>query len=162
MGETVEQRRRHLCVAEDAGPFAEAEVCGDDDAGALVELAEQMEQQRPARGAERQVAKFVEDDEVGIGKPSGDLAWLALVLFLFEGVDEFDGREEPDALAVMLDGLDADGRGEMRLARPRRDSDMAPGFCRMKRSGSSTLFIHWRAESSPPLDAASCLVAKRI
>ena len=78
-----------------------------------------MEQQRPARGAERQAAKFVEDDEVGIGKPSGDLAWLALALFLFEGVDEFDGREEPDALAVMLDGLDADGRGEMRLARPR-------------------------------------------
>ena len=39
------------------------------------------------------------------------------MFFLFEGVDEFDGGEEPDALAVMLDGLDADGRGEMRLAR---------------------------------------------
>ena len=48
---------------------------------------------------------------------AGDLPGLALVLFLFEGVDEFDGGEEPDALAVMLDGLDADRRGEMRLAR---------------------------------------------
>ena len=37
-------------------------------------------------------------------------------LFLFERVDEFDGGEEPDALAVMLDGLDADRRGEVRLA----------------------------------------------
>ena len=36
---------------------------------------------------------------------------------MFEGVDEFDGGEEPDALAVVLDGLDADRRGEMRLAR---------------------------------------------
>jgi DNA modification methylase len=32
---------------------------------------------------------------------------------LFESVDEFDGGEEPDALAVMLDGLDADRRGEI-------------------------------------------------
>jgi hypothetical protein len=36
---------------------------------------------------------------------------------LFESVDEFDGGEEPDALVVMLDGLDADRRGEMRLPR---------------------------------------------
>jgi hypothetical protein len=36
---------------------------------------------------------------------------------LFKSVDEFDGGEEPDALAVMLDGLDADRRGEMGLPR---------------------------------------------
>ena len=42
---------------------------------------------------------------------------FALKLLLFESVDEFDGGEEPDALAVMLDGLDADRRGEMRLPR---------------------------------------------
>ena len=46
-----------------------------------------------------------------------DLSWLSLKLFLFEGVDKFDGGEESDALAVVLDGLDADRRGEMRLAR---------------------------------------------
>ena len=39
MGEAVEQRRRHLRVAEHRRPFAEAQVGGDDDAGALVELA---------------------------------------------------------------------------------------------------------------------------
>jgi hypothetical protein len=42
--ETVEQRRCHLGVAEDAGPFAEAQIGGDDDAGTLVKLAEQVEQ----------------------------------------------------------------------------------------------------------------------
>jgi hypothetical protein len=48
MGEAIEQRRRHLGIAEDGGPFAETEVDGDDDAGALVERAQQMERQRPA------------------------------------------------------------------------------------------------------------------
>ena len=73
MGEAVEQRRRHLRVAEDPGPFAEAEVCGDDNAGAFVEFAQQVEEQRPAGGAEWQIAKLVENDEVGIAEASGDL-----------------------------------------------------------------------------------------
>jgi hypothetical protein len=76
-----------------------------------------MEEQGPARGAERQVSELVEDDEIGVGKSRRDLAGFALKLLLFESVDEFDGGEEPDALAVMLDGLDADRRGEMRLPR---------------------------------------------
>ena len=46
MSEPVEQRGRHLCIAEHAGPFAEAQVGGDDEAGALVEFAQQMEEQR--------------------------------------------------------------------------------------------------------------------
>ena len=55
MCEAVEQGRGHLRVAEDCGPFAEAEVGGDRDSDALVELAEQVEQQRPARCTERLV-----------------------------------------------------------------------------------------------------------
>src|ERR1700729_4048087 len=117
MGETVEQRRGHFRIAEDGGPFAEAQVRCDDDAGSLVEFAEQMEEQRSAGGAERQVAKLVEDDEVGIGEPAGDLSWLSLKLLSFEGVDQFDRREEPDALAVVFDSLNADGRRKVGLAR---------------------------------------------
>ena len=40
MREPVEQRGGHLGIAEDAGPFAEAQVGGDDDARVLVELAQ--------------------------------------------------------------------------------------------------------------------------
>src|SRR3984885_11666659 len=76
-----------------------------------------MEEQGSAGGAERQVTKLVEDDEIGVGEPRRDLAGFGLKLLLFESVDEFDGGEEPDALAVMLDRLDADCSGEMRLAR---------------------------------------------
>ena len=56
MGKPVEEGCRHLGVAKDRGPFAEAQVRGDDDAGALAELAKKMEEQRAARGAERQVS----------------------------------------------------------------------------------------------------------
>src|SRR6202021_1080786 len=76
-----------------------------------------MEEQGSAGSAERQVTKLVEDDEIGVGEPRRDLAGFALKLLLFESVDEFDGGEEPDALAVMLDGLDADRCSEMRLPR---------------------------------------------
>ena len=48
VSETVEESCRHLGVTEYGGPFAEAEIGGDDDAGALVELAEEMEQQSAA------------------------------------------------------------------------------------------------------------------
>ena len=51
-----------------------------------------MEQQRSARGAERQVSQLIEDHEVELGQAFGDLPGLGL--FLFEGVDQLDGGEE--------------------------------------------------------------------
>ena len=53
MGKAVEQGGGHLGITEDAGPFAESEIGGDDDAGAFRKLAQQMEEQGVARGAER-------------------------------------------------------------------------------------------------------------
>ena len=80
MGETVEQGRCHLCVAKDCGPFAEAEACCDDNAGALVKLAQEVEQQGSARGAEGQVAQLVQDHEVELGHAFRDLPGLAFGL----------------------------------------------------------------------------------
>src|SRR3546814_18200033 len=45
VGEPIEECGGHLRVTEHAGPLTEAEVGGDDDAGALVEFAQQMEEQ---------------------------------------------------------------------------------------------------------------------
>jgi len=61
VSEPVEQRGGHLGITEHLGPFAEAEIGGDDDAGALVKLAQQVEPQRAALGAERQISKLIED-----------------------------------------------------------------------------------------------------
>jgi hypothetical protein len=80
VGKTIEQRRRHLGVAERGGPLAEAEIGRDDDACPLVEFAQEVEEQGSARGAERQIAKLVEDDEIGVGKPPRDLSGLPLKL----------------------------------------------------------------------------------
>ena len=64
----------HFRIAEDARPFAEGEVGRDDDRGALIETADEMEQQLPARLGEGEITEFVEDDEVEareiIGEPS--------------------------------------------------------------------------------------------
>ena len=46
--EPIEPCGGHLGIAEHLGPFAEAEIGGDDDAGTLVKLAQQVEQQRAA------------------------------------------------------------------------------------------------------------------
>ena len=48
MGEPIEQGRGHLGVTEDCCPFTEAEVGGYDNAGAFVEFAQKVEQQRAA------------------------------------------------------------------------------------------------------------------
>ena len=41
MGEPVEQRGSHLCIAKNTGPFTEVQVGCDDDRGLLIEFADQ-------------------------------------------------------------------------------------------------------------------------
>ena len=45
-----------------------------------------------------------------------DLPGFALSLLQFESVDEFHGGEEANPLLVVLDGLDAERRGDVSLA----------------------------------------------
>ena len=48
MGEPVEERGGHFGIAEHRGPFAKGEVGGDNDPGALVELADEVEEELAA------------------------------------------------------------------------------------------------------------------
>src|SRR3546814_3367076 len=64
-------RRRHTRCALVTGVqtcalpiFAEGEVRGDDDAGPLIKLADEVEQQLPSRAGERQITELVEHDQV--------------------------------------------------------------------------------------------------
>jgi hypothetical protein len=116
VGEPIEQGGGHLGVTEDAGPLTEAEVGCDDDAGSLVKLTEQVEEQSSTRGAEWQISEFVENDEIGVNEPPGDLPRLPLGLLLFEDVDQFDRGEEADPLAIMLDRVHPKGGGDVRLS----------------------------------------------
>lgn len=116
MRQSVEQCGGHLGIAKDRSPFAEAQVGGDDNTCALVKLAQQVEQQRATRGAERQVSQLVQDHQIEAGQAFGDLSGLTLRLFLFQRVDQLESREEANLSAVMLDGLYAQGGRDMGLA----------------------------------------------
>ena len=67
VGEPIEQSGCHFGVAKHICPFAKAQVGGDNDAGLLIELAEQMEQQRTARWTKRQIAQLIKDHEIDGG-----------------------------------------------------------------------------------------------
>ena len=115
VGQAVEPRGGHLGGAEDRRPFAEGEVGGDDDRGALVEPADQVEQQLAVGLGEGQVAEFVEDDEVTPVQLIGDAALASCAGLGLEPVDQVDDVEEAGAGAV-TDAGSRDGDGEMALA----------------------------------------------
>jgi len=94
VSEAIEQRRRHLRIAEHARPFAESEVGRDDDRGPLIEAADQVEQQLPAGLSEGEIAEFVEDDEVEAGEIIGKASLPTGAGLTLELVDEVDGGEE--------------------------------------------------------------------
>ena len=115
MGETVEQGRGHLGVSEDGRPFAEGEVCGDDDRGSLVEPAQEVEEQLSAGLGEGQVAEFVEDDEVAPGELVGGAALASGADLRLEAIDRVDDVVEAAACAL-ADAGPRDGDGEMGLS----------------------------------------------
>ena len=115
MGQPVQQRRSHLGIAEQAWPFSECEVSGDDDGGALVEPADEVEQELAAGLGKREVTEFVQDDEV---HPSQMLSYPALPPIAglgLEPVDEVDHVVEPAACA-RSDTASGNGDGEVALA----------------------------------------------
>ena len=156
VGQAVEQRDGHLGVAEDLGPFTEGEIGGDNQAGALVEFAQQMEQQGAAGLRERQIAEFIENDQVDLHEPVGDLARLAVSFLLFQRVDELDSGEAAYSEAMVSDGLHADGGGEMVLPVPGPPiitmlwaSAMKSHRCRELSSASSAvLSLKWKPQRS--------------
>ena len=112
MGETIEERRRHLRIAEDARPFAEGEVGGDDDRRALIEPADQIEQQLPAGLGEGQIAQFVEDGEVEAGEIIGQPSLTAAAGLALQPVDQIDDGVEA-APGPAADAGAGDGDSEM-------------------------------------------------
>jgi len=94
MRETVEERGCHLGVTEDARPFAKGQIGRDDDRGALIELAHEMEEQLPAGLSERQVAKFIENGEVLTGEIIDNPPLPPCTCFSLQPIDEIDRVEE--------------------------------------------------------------------
>ena len=115
VGEPVEQCGGHLGIAEDAGPFAEGQVGGDDDGCAFVEFADQVEQQLAAGLGEGQIAELVQDQEVEAGDQVGGPALALGAGFGIELVHQVDHVEEP-APAPCPDTGPGDADGKMGFA----------------------------------------------
>ena len=105
--EPVEQGRHHFWIAEDARPFAESEIGGDEDRGAHIEAADEMEEQLASGLGEGEMPEFAEDDEVEASEMIGDPALSPCSGLGLKRVDKINGGEEssarsgPDALRAM-------------------------------------------------------------
>ena len=115
VGQAVEQRGRHLGVAKHTRPLAKGEVGGDDNGGALVEPAHQVEKQLATGVSEGQIAEFVEHDQVHAGEIFGEPALSIGAGFVLQPVDEVDDSVEAAAGAAADAGA-GDGNGKMALA----------------------------------------------
>ena len=114
-----------ILASQDLRPIGEGEVRRYDDRGVFVELADEMEQQLRAGLAERQIAEFVDDDEVMTQQGLDDAAAPSGGLFLFELIDQIDEIEE----AAARSGADDRGGGRDRqvgLSRTGRNGRMMP------------------------------------
>jgi hypothetical protein len=67
VGEPVDDGLREPCVGEHLGLFTEWEVGGDDQAGSLVALGEDLEDELGCAVGEREVAELVEHQQLGAG-----------------------------------------------------------------------------------------------
>ena len=115
MGQPVEQRGRHFGIAKHARPFTERKIGGDDDGGALVEPADEVEQELSARLGEGKIAQLVENDEIHAGQMLGEPALPSVASLGFEPVDEIDDVVEA-ATGTIADTASGDSDGQMGLA----------------------------------------------
>jgi hypothetical protein len=150
VGQPVEQRRGHLGIAEDARPFTEGEVGGDDHRAALVEPADEVEEQLTACLGEGQITKLIEDHEVETAATVGEAALVSVVGFAVELIDQ--------AAGAGADAGASDADSEVSLAGAGRSSDIVPGIKKTKRS-SAIAFIHAMANVLL-LQAATGMAAK--
>jgi hypothetical protein len=107
--------------------FGKGEIGRQDDRGALVKSADQVEQHLAAADRERQVSQLVEDDEIDADELVGQFAGLTGARLGLELVDQIDRGEEAHAGAV-AHAIGADRYGDMALADAGRNSAILPGF----------------------------------
>ena len=117
MREAIEERGGHLQVAEGAPPFAEGEIGGDKDRGALVEPADEVGEKLTAGLGEWEIAELVEGDEVPAGEVIGDAALPAGARLGPDPIDDIDDGEEA-AADCQPDAASDGGDRKMGLAGP--------------------------------------------
>jgi hypothetical protein len=126
VGQPVEQRAGQTFRPEYTGPFLKRQVRGNDRRAALMALAEDLEQQLRAGLRERDVAQFVDDQQLYGSKVLLQSEQAALVARFLELMDEAGGGSE-DNRDPSLTGGKTEGQGDMGLPGSARSSVILPG-----------------------------------
>src|SRR5207249_3555048 len=66
--EAIEDRGCHHGIAEHRTPVTDATIAGEQDCSLLVPAADQLEEETRGVRFKRQIAEFVDDQELGFGK----------------------------------------------------------------------------------------------
>ena len=106
-------------VAEGFTPAAEGLVGGDDERGAFVAGADELEEEVGGFGFEGDVSDLVDDQQRGAAEAGEFGVEASLGVGVGEAGDPFGGGGERDAVAGLA-GPDAERGGEMGFAGPGR------------------------------------------
>lgn len=66
MRDAIQQGRGHLGVAKHRHPFAEAKIGRDDQGSLLIELTDQVKQQRTTRCREGEIPQLIKDHRIDL------------------------------------------------------------------------------------------------
>jgi hypothetical protein len=127
MGQAVEHSSRHFGIAKNLWPVCKGEIGGDEQRRVFIEFADQVEQQLAAGLAERQIAEFVDDDDVVAQQRLGKPAAATGGLLLLELIDQIDQVEEP-AACTAADDRRCHADTEVRFAGARRTRGILPNI----------------------------------
>src|SRR3989339_877455 len=122
MRETIEKRASEPFVAKDLRPLGEWQVGGDNEADALVALAEESEEILGRALAERDVAQFIHNDELVAGDDPIELAEFPSLSRLGVGGRQPGGGEESHA-PPLATGFASEGDCQVGLADARRTKE---------------------------------------
>jgi hypothetical protein len=115
VGEPVEYSLAEPCVAEDLGPLREGHIGGDDDGGLFGSLGDGLEEQFGGDFGERNVAEFIDEDQIHAGPAGQHSAQVLLPLCLDELVDQRSGSRKAHS-PTLPTGSDSQAGGKMTLA----------------------------------------------
>ena len=134
MSEAVQYRAGQTLRAEDLGPLFEREVRGHDHARLFVGGGDHVEEEFAAEFAgsgfiRKNVAKFIEDQEVKLGELGFHPHQLAFFASFHQLRDQLGHAMEPDLLALTACG-DTECRSKVCFSRPgMADKDNRFTFC---------------------------------
>ena len=115
VGQAIQDGAGQALGSEDLGPLVEREVRCDDDTGPFVGGGDHVEEEFAAEFTGRDVAQFVEDQQVELGKLGFHPYQLAFLASFHQLRDQLGHAMKPNLFALATCG-DAERRGQVCFA----------------------------------------------